>query len=216
MFAATSSTSNVIPTLEYALQIKELEEKLQNKNSEIKQLQEKLENANKVLHKVDKSNKTLIKRIRRLRSMKRLRIENSLLQSREILKKVFNDDQIEWLQSKNSKRRVYTWSKETIKKALRIKFSCTNSGYKELIKQNIPLPSTRTLRQALEGIDFTPGILNDIFDAMKNKVQQFDDDRQCDCMVGIDEMSLISGEQPDPCTKSIVGNSTIPNSRGNF
>lgn len=216
--AATSSTSNVTPvTLERALeQMKVFEQKLQNKNIEVNQLQNKLKNANKVLRKVEKSNKTLVKRVRRLRSMKRLRIEKSVLQSRQLLQKVFNNDQIEWLQSQCIKRRVYTWSKETIKKALRIKFSCTNAGYKELIKQNIPLPSTRTLRQSLQNVNFTPGILDDIFDAMKNKVQLFEDHRQYDCMIGVDEMALTPGEQLDPCTNSIVGSSTIPNSRGNF
>ncbi|XP_028044695.1 uncharacterized protein LOC105840618 [Monomorium pharaonis] len=81
--------------------------------------------------------------------------------------------------------------------------SCTNSGYKELIKQNIPLPSTRTLRQSLENVAFTPRILDDIFDAMKSKVQLFEDQRQCHCMIGVDEMSLTPGEQLDPCTNSI-------------
>lgn len=109
---------------------------------------------------------------------------------------------------------MYRWSKKAIKKALRIKFSSTNSGYQKLIKQNIPLPSTRTLRQSLEGVNFIPGILDDIFDAMKDKVQQFADQRQRDCMLGIDEMSLTPGEQPDPCTNSTVGSSTIPNSNG--
>jgi len=29
----------------------------------------------------------------------------------------------------------------------------------------------RTLRQNLEDVDFTPGILDDVFDVMKNKVK---------------------------------------------
>ncbi|XP_011689313.1 PREDICTED: uncharacterized protein LOC105450905 [Wasmannia auropunctata] len=175
----TSPTSN-ISSLEYALaEIKTLKQKLQNKDAEVNNLQERLEKANKILCTVDRSNKTLVKRIKRL-SMKRIRIEKSVLQSKELLKTGFNNDQIQWLQlqSQSSKRCVSSWSKETIKKALQIKFSCTNSGYNELIKQKIPLPSTRSLRQSLEGIDFTPGILNNIFNAMKNKVQQFEDQRQ--------------------------------------
>ncbi|XP_018363197.1 PREDICTED: uncharacterized protein LOC108761267 [Trachymyrmex cornetzi] len=214
---ATSSIFNVTPvSLEHALAEIEILQELQNKDTEIIQLQEKLDNVNKIFRTVDRSNKTLTKHIRKLRSMKTIRIEKSLLQSRKLLKKVFNDDQIEWLQSQCSKRRVYTWSEQTIKKALRIKFSCTNSGYQELIKQNIPLPSTRILKQSLEGIHFTPGILGDIFDAMESKVQQFEDQRQHDCMIGLDEMSLTPGEQFDLSTNSIVGNCTIPNSRGNY
>ncbi|EZA56765.1 hypothetical protein X777_03230, partial [Ooceraea biroi] len=87
--------------------------------------------------------------------------------SRNILRKVFNDDQIKWLQHDIKKRRVYKWSNETIKKALRLKFSCTENGYKELLNQNIPLPLTRTLRRSLEGINFSPGICDDIFEALK-------------------------------------------------
>ncbi|EZA46916.1 hypothetical protein X777_00684, partial [Ooceraea biroi] len=86
------------------------------------------------------------------------------------------------------KRRVYKWSNETIKKALRLKFSCTENDYKELLNQNIPLPSTRTLRRSLEGINFSPGICDDIFEALKDKVEQFCDDRDRDCMFGIDEV----------------------------
>ncbi|XP_011688263.1 PREDICTED: uncharacterized protein LOC105450215 [Wasmannia auropunctata] len=46
------------------------------------------------------------------------------------------------------------WSDETIKKALRLKQTCGNNGYKELLSQSIPLPSTRTLRRRLECINF--------------------------------------------------------------
>lgn len=115
--AISSSTSNTTPpTLEYALkQIKLFQQKLEHKDIEVKQIKQQLENANKVLRKFDKTKKTLMNRIRRFRSTNRLRIENTLLQSTELLHKVFNNDQIEWLQSKSSKRRVYRWS-ETIKR----------------------------------------------------------------------------------------------------
>lgn len=220
---SAASTSNVTPsTLECAQeQIKLLQRelriktnRLEHKDKELKQIKQQLENANKVVRKSDKTKKTLMNHIRKLRSTNRLRVENTLLQSKELLHKVFNSDQIEWLQTKSS-RRVYKLSKETIKKALQIKFSCTTNGYQGLIKENIPLPSTRTLRRSLEDVDFSPGILNDMFDVMKNKVEKFTDQRQCDCILGVDEMSLAPGEQPDPSTNSVVGSSTIPNSRGN-
>ncbi|XP_025152490.1 uncharacterized protein LOC105189341 [Harpegnathos saltator] len=196
-------------------QISLLRRQLQHKEKEVQQMKQKLYDVNQVLRKCDKTQKTLMNRIRRHRSTHRLRVENSLLQSRQLLQTVFNSDQIQWLQSKPSRRRAYKWSKPTIKKALRIRFSCTNSGYQELIKQNIPLPSTRTLRESLEGFNFSPGILSDIFYAMKEKVLQFEDDRQRDCILGIDEMSLTPGEQPDPSATSTVGLSTIPNNHGN-
>jgi len=104
--------------------MKLLNHKLEDKDMEIKQLKQKLENDNKALRKLDKSKKTLMNRIRKLKSMNRIRVENTLLQSTKLLHKVFNNDQIEWLQSKSNKRRMYIDGlKEIIKKALRIKFS---------------------------------------------------------------------------------------------
>lgn len=86
--------------------------------------------------------------------------------------------------------------------------------HSELINQNIPLPSTRTLRRSLECINFSPGIFDDIFEALKDKIGQFTDNRSKDCMLGIDEISLVEGEQIDPSINSITGYVTIPNSQG--
>lgn len=60
------------------------------------------------------------------------------------LKQVFNEDQILALTSGNHK-----WSDDTIEKALRLKLICGSNGYHEIIKQNIPLPSERTLRRRI-------------------------------------------------------------------
>lgn len=65
--------------------------------------------------------------------------------------------------------------------------------------------STRTLRRNLEGINFSPGICNDIFEALKDKIEKLTDNRKRDCMIGIDEVSLIEGEQINPLTNSITG-----------
>lgn len=42
------------------------------------------------------------------------------------------------------------WCDETLVKAYQLKFSCGLSGYKELLKQNHPLPLLRILRKKLE------------------------------------------------------------------
>lgn len=189
------------------LQIEDLKKKLKAAN-------EKLQIANVVIHKVEKTKKNLLQQVRKLKSQRRLRIEKNLVKSSEILHKVFNHDQIEWLQKDSSTRKVYKWSEDTIKKALRLKFSCTNNGYKELIKQNIPLPSTRTLRRSIETLNFQPGIFDDIFVALKDKVSQFQDEREKDCMLALDEISLTPGEQIDTSTNFPIGYATIPNSRG--
>lgn len=125
--AATSKSDVNETTLEPALlQIEELKRKLKEAN-------EKLQIADTVLYKTEKTKKILLQQIRKLKSQKRLRIEKSLLKSSEILRKVFNNDQIEWLQKDSPIRGVYKWSEETIRKVLRLKFCCSEKGYKELI-----------------------------------------------------------------------------------
>jgi len=44
---------------------------------------------------------------------------------------------------------------------------------------------------------------------------QFANQRQYDCILGIDKMAFIPGEKIDSCTNFVVGSSTIPNSHGN-
>lgn len=132
-------------------------------------------------------------------------------QNRQILHQVFNNDQIKWLQNNSFKRRVYRWSEETIKKALRLKFSCTEN-YKELLNQNIPLPSKRTLQRSIETLNFQPGICDDIFQALRDKVLQFQDDREKNCMLTLDEISIAPGEKIDESTNLLIGNATIVNS----
>lgn len=98
--AATSKSDVNESTLEPALlQIEELKRKLKEAN-------EKLQIADTVVYKTEKTKKILLQQIRKLKSQKRLRIEKSLLKSSEILRKVFNNDQIEFA----SKRFPHTGS----------------------------------------------------------------------------------------------------------
>lgn len=187
--------------------------KIEELKKQLKKAENELQISHKVINKLKKSNKVLLARNRK--RCKRLRVEESILKSRDILHKIFNNDQIEWLQHDSKKRRLYKWSNETVKKALRLKLACTENGYKELINQNIPLPSIRTLRRSLEGINFSPGICDDIFEALKDKVEYFTDNRERDCMLGMDKISLVEGERIDPLRNSITGFITIPNSQGN-
>lgn len=190
-----------------SLQVEELEKKLKESN-------EKLQRADIIIRKGEKTKRNLLQQIKKLKSRKRLRVEKNLFKSVEILRKVFNNDQIEWLQRYSFKRGVYKWSEETIKKALRLRFCCSENGYKELLNQNIPLPSTRTLRRSIETLNFEPGISDDIFKALKVKVSQFQDDREKDCMLALDEISLLPGEQNNASRNCLIGYATIPNSSG--
>lgn len=62
-------------------------------------------------------------------------------------------------------------------KAYKLKFARGTSGYQELLKQKLPLPSLRTLSRKLEGLKFQLGICNEIFEDfefLKIKVSQFE------------------------------------------
>jgi len=75
------------------------------------------------------------------------------------------------------------WLNSTIMKALRLKFSCGSNGYNELLKQQIPLPSERTLRRKKKSVHFQEGILDEVFDILQKQVSLFKDDRERDAAV---------------------------------
>ncbi|GLV33955.1 hypothetical protein CBL_11162 [Carabus blaptoides fortunei] len=66
----------------------------------------------------------------------------------EIMKTVFNEDQIKAL--KRSSTKFMKWSTATVQNSLKLKSACGISGYKELLNQKYPLPSLRTLRRHQE------------------------------------------------------------------
>lgn len=86
------------------------------------------------------------------------RLKNTINQYKykKALKMIFNEDQIKALC--NKRRIPRNWLNETIERALQLKFVCGTSGYEELLRQKIPLPSLRTLRRKLEGFKFESGI----------------------------------------------------------
>lgn len=62
------------------------------------------------------------------------------------------------------------WSKDTLIKAYRLKFTCGSHGYEELIRNNFPLPFLQTLSRQLENLKFLPGDCNEIYEFLKFKV----------------------------------------------
>lgn len=91
-----------------------------------------------------------------------------------------------------------------------MKLSYGSSGYRELLDQGIPLPAERTLRKRCENIDFQPGICEQVFDMLKQRVSEFTDNREKDCTLAVNEMSIMAGEQIDQNTNSHFGLSTLP------
>lgn len=65
---------------------------------------------------------------------------------KQYLKNIFTDDQIRAIELRHTNPKSITaWSHKTMIKAIKLKECCGNRGYEELLKQNIPLPSTRTI-----------------------------------------------------------------------
>ncbi|XP_018314209.1 uncharacterized protein, partial [Mycetomoellerius zeteki] len=128
------------------------------------------------------------------------------------LKEIFNEDQIKALLTK--KRRTRNWLNETIKRALRLRFTCGNNGYEELLQQKMPLPSLRTLQRRLEDLKFKSGISKEMFDFLQFKVSSFQNDTDRECGIVIDEISITPKRVYDSSTKTLLGNITFPNKEG--
>ena len=127
------------------------------------------------------------------------------------IRRMLNQDQLEALILPSSRGKK--WSADTLKKSFKLKFVCGSAGYEELRKQNIPLPSQSTLRAALEKIGFTEGRYDDI-KMLAGKAARFEDNRQLDCVLSMDEMAITPGKQLDPSTSSYCGMLTFPTRGG--
>lgn len=157
---------------------------------------------NRLLEKNEKTNKLLMKRLNSLRAEnQRLRLSKA-----NIPKNVFNDDQIDMLE--RNLKKCSRWSNETIDKALRIKFSCGDIGYQELLKQNIPLPSMRTLSRKIEELNFDSGIQNDIFKLLEIKFSFVTNEHQRECVLVFDEININARTSCNEATKESSGEIT--------
>lgn len=188
---------------------------LEETTSKLQAAELKLKKANMMIFKLNKSKIILRKHRRKLIDQNKEQAEQiRTLIANKNFNNILNDDQIVALNRQY--RRGCRWSNNTIIKALRLKMSSGSSGYRELLNQNIPLPSERTLRRKLENINFEPGICDEIFHALQQQTLQFTDDREKDCMLAIDEMSITAGEQIDQFTKCSIGLSTLPDKFGTY
>lgn len=92
----TTNSRITSTTLDEALKTAVL--KTENLEKQLKEANAKLQAADINFRKILKSNNTLLRRIRQLKSKNRVcSVEKSLLKSSEILHKVFNNNQIKWL-----------------------------------------------------------------------------------------------------------------------
>lgn len=132
-----------------------------------------------------------------------------------LLYPLFNKDQFIAFRKKQAKKstKFMKWSNETVVKCLKLKFSCGNNGYNELLRQDYPLPSLRTLQRKLHHIKFDSGILDEVFQFMKIKVQNFESHER-DCMLVLDEMAITPGYIFDSSMNKYFGDATLPHHSG--
>jgi hypothetical protein len=95
-------------------------------------------------------------------------LKKQIVNLEEKFKVMFAEDQIHVLKYGN--HRGKEWSDETIQKSLKLYMACGTKGYEELCRQNFPLPAIRTLQHRISSLKFEPGVLEDIFELLKLKV----------------------------------------------
>jgi DNA transposase THAP9 len=109
--------------------------------------------------------------------------------------------------------RGFKWDSTTIKKAMQIRFACGATAYDLLLKHPYTLPSTRTLQQSIQHIHFSGGILHQIFDYMKIKVDHMLQEERLCCLT-LDEMSIQSAFEYNVSLGEILGFVNLPEHKG--
>ena len=114
-----------------------------------------------------------------------LRKKHNLINQK--FKKIFNTDQIRALG--HSKKGGIQWGKESIKKAIGIRFCCGTTGYKTLQAMNMPLPDIRTIQRRMQHVKLEPGVLGEVFDMLRLKTDGMNE-MEKKCVLTLDEMSI--------------------------
>lgn len=144
---------------------------------------------------------------------KKLKAAEMIIQKQQSrLSSIFNNDQMKALSRKSTI--FMKWTNETVKKALKLKFACGNNGYNEILLQNIPLPSLRTLRRRLQNLKFDSGILDEVYDFLKIKVESFKCEYERECVLIMDEMAITPASLYDTSLNKYIGNITLPDHEG--
>lgn len=146
--------------------------------------------------------------------MKKLQLSAERYHS-PIFWQLFNKDQFMALKKKQDRKstKFMKWSNKTVTNALKLKFSCGNNGYKELLQQGFPLPSIRTLQRRLQNLKFDSGVLYEVFEFLKIKVETFKSHER-ECVLVLDEMAITPGKVFDTSLNKYFGDVTLPGHTG--
>lgn len=130
--------------------------KINSKQSEyIKRLERRLQTSEKIRRAMRK-NHTLIQRKYR-NQIKQLRDElNMQKMTTTGFKKTLNINQLKMMNGEFKK--MPKWGDAALVRAYQLREKCGLSGYRELLKQGYPLPSTRTLCHRKKNLKFTDGV----------------------------------------------------------
>lgn len=72
------------------------------------------------------------------------------------------------------------------------------------------MPSRRTLTRKIDHIKFKPGISDEMLEYLKYKVANFENDRDRECFIALDEISILGRKMFDPQMKKFIGDITLP------
>lgn len=110
----------------------------------------------------------------------------------KLLSTFLNPDQIAAL----STNKIHEWSKETIIKSLKLRFSLDVSGYNYLHEAKFPIPSYSKLNRKLQQYTLQTGIYNHMMDPLIQKVQCMGSLDKL-CALSVDEMMISSQQDYD-------------------
>jgi hypothetical protein len=142
---------------------------------------------------------------------KMVELEKNQAAPEDLLSNFFSNDELDFLKRRTMKGK--SWTSITLKKALKLRFSCGKTGYENLLSMGYPLPAIRTLQKRTEHLEFESGILSEVFEALSYKAAAMTDQEKLCCLT-MDEMSIRSSLDYDVKSDSFLGDSTIPGHNG--
>ena len=117
-----------------------------NKTEARKMEEERFEKMDKLLLKQLKLNNALRKKLNLMNHKVQQYMKEKNSDYKAFLKEVFTEDQIRVLELRHiNPKSITAWSCKTMMKAIKLKQECGTRGYEELLNQNLPLPSMRTI-----------------------------------------------------------------------
>ena len=125
------------------------------------------------------------------------------------LSKVFNEDQVKFLNNQN----VRSWSDKTLEECIYLYYKMGGTAYEAMRKRGFPIPSKRTLTRHLSKIQCTPGTtLKDYLRLLHMLTKDMEEKNKKVGVIG-DEIAVDPKVEFDVSTQEFIGAPTIPASK---